>query len=303
MKNRLIITVSDMKGTKSYNVHQFVKKILLSVVALIVVVIVGSFLFISYLNTSISKVKKEKELQLSALQKREIELKTKVEEYDSTIKQQIKDIEDLDTKLDLVHNITGVKFDKDASIEDISAQTIESLDLELKNFTLTVIPNGMPIEAKRRSSSYGYRINPVTKRRQFHKGVDFSAKMKTPVRATADGIVGYVQSRSYGDYGRMIRIHHSYGFQTIYAHLNKTLVKPGTIIRKGEIIGLSGNSGRSTGPHLHYEVKQGERILNPNYFVEWNLEKFDTIFKKERKVQWDSLVKLIRNHLQIKAQQ
>lgn len=295
MKNRLIITVSDVRGTKSYNVHQFVKKILLSVILIVSLVLIGAFWFISYLNDTVDTVKAEKKSELKVLSEKAETLKTQNELYSLKIKEKVERVDELSSKLDKITEMIGV--DKDASIEEISKQTLESINLEKKKFALQMIPNGNPVKGKYRiSDGYGYRIHPITKKRQFHRGLDFAANRKTPIVTTADGIVGFVQDRNRGTYGRVIRVYHNYGFRTIYAHLNKTFVKSGDIVKKGQVIGLSGNSGRSTGPHLHYEIKHGNKVLNPYSFLKWDLDNFDRIFKKERKVQWESLVKLINEH-------
>jgi murein DD-endopeptidase MepM/ murein hydrolase activator NlpD len=295
MKNRLIITVSDIKGTKSYNIHQFVKKILLSVILVVSVTLIGGFWLISYLDTQVDSIKKEKQTELKILVDREEVLKTQNELYSLKIKEKVESIEELSSKLDKITEMIGV--DKDATIEEISKQTLASLNLDKKKLSLRMIPNGYPLKGKNRiSDGYGYRIHPITKKRQFHRGIDFAANIKSPILATADGVVGFVQDRNIGTFGRVIRIYHNYGFRTIYGHLNKTFVKNGDIVKKGQIIGLSGNSGRSTGPHLHYEIKHGNKILNPYNFIKWDLANFDRIFKRERKVQWESLLKLINNH-------
>lgn len=294
MKNRLIITVSDIRGTKSYNIHQFVRKILWVVILVVSVLIIGGSWFISYLNNEVDTVKEEKKAELKILNEQAETLKTQNELYSLKIKEKVNSIDELSSKLDQVTAIVGL--DKDATIAEISKKTLESFNSEKKKYTLRVIPNGYALNKNVVSDAYGYRIHPITKRRQFHRGIDFAADMKTPVKATADGIVGFVQDRNIGTFGRVVRIYHNYGFRTIYAHLNKTFVKSGDIIKKGQVIGLSGNSGRSTGPHLHYEIKHGNKVLNPNNFLKWDLDNFEKIFKKERKVQWESLIKLINAH-------
>lgn len=300
MKNRLIITISDINGTKSYNIHQLVKKIAIYAILLVVLVLFGSFLLISYLSDEIDDVKKEKESQLKILSEKEEKLVAQNKFYSVQIKSKIKDIDELSSKLDEIQTIIGV--DKDASIEEISKKTLEAMSINKKNYTLRVIPNGKPLDKVRYTSGFGYRINPVTKKRQFHRGLDMAAKMKTPIRATADAVVEYVQSKDRGDYGRVVKLRHNFGFLTIYAHMNKTLVKVGQVIKKGEIIGLTGNSGRSSGPHLHYEVRYANKVLNPKYFLKWGLNNYDYIFKKERRVEWESLINLIKDQHQMQQQ-
>ena len=300
MRNRLIITISDVKGTKSYNLHQFVKKILLIAIILIVMVLGGSFLFISYLNGEIDEAQEDKKAQLKLLAEKEEKLVAQNKFYSVQIKSKVEDIEELSSKLDEIHTIIGVG--KDATAEEISKKTLKNVNLDLKKYTLRVIPNGKPIAKIRVSSGFGYRINPITKKRQFHRGLDIPTKRKTPIRATADGVVEYVQSKNVGAYGRVVRLSHNFGFQTVFAHMNKTLVKVGSVIKKGQIIGLSGNSGRSSGPHVHYEVRYATKVLNPKNFIKWDLKNYNYIFKKERRVEWESLINQIKDQHQMGQQ-
>ncbi len=118
------------------------------------------------------------------------------------------------------------------------------------------------------SSVFGYRTDPMTKLRTMHKGIDFASSVGTPVYATGDGIV---KSASYssGGYGREIIIDHGFGYTTLYGHLNSILVYKGQKIKRGMVIGNIGNTGKSTGPHLHYEVRLYNRAQNPkNYYAE-----------------------------------
>lgn len=281
MKNRLIITISDIKGTKSYNIHQLFKKFFIFIVVGIFVLLACSFLFISYLSTELTEIKKAKETQLKILSEKEDKLLTQNKLYSLQIQSKVKDIEELSSKLDELHTIIGI--DEKDTKEEITKKTLEAIDLNKKKITLNLIPSGKPLDKMRVSSGFGYRINPVTKKKQFHRGLDIPSPRNTPIRATADGIVEFVQSRNIGDYGRVVKIMHNYGFQTIFAHMNKTFVQVGDIIKKGQIIGLVGSSGRSTAPHLHYEIKFASKILNPKNFIAWNLNNFDEIFKKREK--------------------
>ena len=120
------------------------------------------------------------------------------------------------------------------------------------------------------SSRYGYRKDPFTKKRRFHEGDDFSCKIGVPVIATANGVVKV--SKRYGSFGNYIEIDHGYGFVTVYGHLSKRLVKRGEKVQRGQVIGNLGNTGRSTAPHLHYEVIYKKKHKNPNkYYYNLNL--------------------------------
>lgn len=115
------------------------------------------------------------------------------------------------------------------------------------------------------SDGYGRRKDPITGRSAFHRGLDLSGRRGTPIIAPADGVVVFA-ARS-GGMGRMVRISHGFGYTTVYGHLNKILVEPGQDVRRGEQIGELGNTGRSTGPHLHYEVYVDGKSANPLYYI------------------------------------
>ncbi len=119
------------------------------------------------------------------------------------------------------------------------------------------------------TSAFGFRLHPIYNNIRFHSGIDFAASAGTRVHSTGDGVV--VFSGYDKGYGQKITINHGYGFKTIYAHLSKSLVRQGERVSRGEIIGLSGNTGDSTGPHLHYEVQKNNITVNPTaYFLDDN---------------------------------
>jgi murein DD-endopeptidase MepM/ murein hydrolase activator NlpD len=115
------------------------------------------------------------------------------------------------------------------------------------------------------SSGFGYRISPFTNEKEFHKGIDISTRMKTPIIAPADGVIA-TTGKDHG-MGKMLTINHGYGVKTRYGHLSKILVKNGQYVKRGENIGLVGNTGRSTGPHLHYEVYLNGLPVNPFRYI------------------------------------
>ncbi|MBA80450.1 MULTISPECIES: M23 family metallopeptidase [unclassified Leeuwenhoekiella] len=155
---------------------------------------------------------------------------------------------------------------------------------EEKEKLLAAIPAIQPVANEnltRIASGYGYRSDPFTKERKFHYGMDFTAPRGTPVYATGDGVVERADNNATG-YGNHIRIDHGYGYVSLYAHLYKYNVRPGQKVKRGDLIGFVGSTGRSEAPHLHYEIfKDGERI-NPINFYYGNLspEEFDVILQK-----------------------
>ncbi len=138
-----------------------------------------------------------------------------------------------------------------------------------KEKMLKCIPAIQPISNKdlrRVASMWGWRIHPIYKIRKFHYGIDFTAPKGTPVYATGDGVVKRIK-RSRRGYGNEIIIDHGFGYETVYAHLSGFNVKKGQKVKRGDIIGFVGNSGLSTGPHLHYGVMLHGKYVNPiNYF-------------------------------------
>ncbi|MEP0368233.1 MAG: M23 family metallopeptidase [Cyclobacteriaceae bacterium] len=138
-------------------------------------------------------------------------------------------------------------------------------DNELMLASLPAIPPVSKEDLRRLSSGFGYRIDPILKIRRPHRGVDFSIPKGSPVYATGDGTVVLVRS-SFSGYGKQIEIDHGFGYKTKYAHLNEFLVKKGQKIKRGELIAYSGNTGKSTAPHLHYEVHVNRKATNPVHY-------------------------------------
>ena len=113
-------------------------------------------------------------------------------------------------------------------------------------------------------SGYGYRTDPIDKKRRMHSGLDFAVNLNTDVVATGDGVVTKAQYDS--GWGRYVKIDHGYGFETVYAHLYKIKVKKGQKVKRGDLIGKSGNSGRAAGFHLHYEVHKNNKTEDPKKY-------------------------------------
>ena len=184
-----------------------------------------------------------------------------------------KDLEGFDNS-NLIINTTK-KIDiltKQLVIQSKSLDEILSLAKEKENL-LASIPSIQPIQnkdLKRMASGYGWRIDPFTKKRRRHFGMDFSAVRGTPIYATGNGIIKRADNRAAG-FGKHIRIDHGFGYVSIYAHLDKYNVKRGQKVKRGEIIGFVGNTGRSVAPHLHYEIVKDGKKINPINFYYGNL--------------------------------
>ncbi len=154
---------------------------------------------------------------------------------------------------------------------------------EEKEKLLAAIPAIQPInneEMTRMASGYGWRSDPFTKARKMHWGMDFTAPRGTPVYASGDGVVTRVDNRASG-YGKHIRIDHGYGYMSLYAHLSKYNVKRRQKVKRGDLIGFVGSTGRSEAPHLHYEVwKDGNKINPINfYYGSLSADEFENMLK------------------------
>ena len=147
---------------------------------------------------------------------------------------------------------------------------------------LKCIPAIQPVsnkDLKKTTSGYGVRIDPIYKTTKFHAGMDFSASPGTPVYATGDGVV--VKAGWETGYGNTIEVNHGFGYLTRYAHLSAYKVRPGQKVVRGEVIGAVGSTGKSTGPHLHYEVHVKGKVQNPvnYYFMDLSAEDYDKMIQ------------------------
>jgi len=138
--------------------------------------------------------------------------------------------------------------------------------LLIEIFQNEVFIAGRPVKKGWMSSRFGMRVDPITGKRAFHNGVDFAGKLGADVVAVAAGVVVYADARS--GYGEMVEINHGGGFSTRYGHHDKLIVKVGDIVKKGQVVGKMGSSGRSTGPHVHYEVYKNGRVVDPSSYVQ-----------------------------------
>lgn len=166
------------------------------------------------------------------------------------------------TELDLQKQIAQL-------MEQVEFETEHLSDLEAKLLQQSVLkdtlPNSSPVDAAYNSSSYGWRIDPFNGNKAFHEGLDFSASVGTPIYAAAGGIVTTAEQTA--DYGKIVKIDHGLGLETRYAHASKLMVKLGERVEKGQVVALVGTTGRSTGPHLHYEIRLNGNVLDPRKYL------------------------------------
>ena len=167
----------------------------------------------------------------------------------------------------------------------IQSKSLDEIELLAKNkeSLLTSIPSIQPVNSsalRRMASGYGYRIDPFTKARRMHFGMDFSAPRGTEIYATGDGTVTRADSRAAG-FGKHVRIDHGFGYVTIYAHMDSYKVVKGDKVKRGDLIGYVGSTGRSVAPHLHYEIVKDGVKINPINFYSGSLSpaEFEELLK------------------------
>jgi murein DD-endopeptidase MepM/ murein hydrolase activator NlpD len=170
--------------------------------------------------------------------------------------------------------------------QSISFRELLKLVKEKENM-ITCVPSIQPIrnsDLKRAISGFGWRVDPIYKTRHMHTGMDFTAKKGTEIYVTGDGVIQEVEHKAWG-YGKSIVVNHGYGYKTRYAHLSAIAVSKGQKVKRGHMIGFVGSTGRSTGPHLHYEVVKNGKKVNPIAYYHSDLTP----------VQYEELIKASEN--------
>lgn len=162
---------------------------------------------------------------------------------------------------------------KKACIQSSSYDEVESVAEKADNMA-ACIPSVPPINPDRStyrlSSSFGYRSDPFTGKSKRHTGMDFATPVGNRIYSTADGVVENIKVDRFG-YGKYVIVDHGFGYKTRYAHMSEIAVEPGTAVKRGQFIGYSGNSGRSSGPHVHYEVMYKGNYVNPIRYMDLDM--------------------------------
>jgi murein DD-endopeptidase MepM/ murein hydrolase activator NlpD len=180
--------------------------------------------------------------------------------------------------LNAYYNVLLQRLTQIESRVDFTFQTHNEVleNMHLKDDLYRSTPSIYPTFG-RITEAYGYRTHPITKKRTFHYGLDIANLQGKPIYATADGVVENLgRERNFGNF---IHLKHNFGYETKYAHLHKIYVAKGQSVKRGDIIGTIGNTGRSTGSHLHYEVKRYNKHRNPYYYL--NKSQEDIILTKK----------------------
>jgi len=291
MNNHFTITIHDDNGVRQFNLHHFVKKAVFYAVLFLGFLALSAVGTILYLNSNVKMIEKKRlEMQkaYNTLELKNTQLDESMKNTQKTLNLKKRELVEVSDSLNEIEMMIGLSHREDDPLKE--RVNLTKLTAENMATMLQFIPSGYPIENKGITSKFGYRIHPTLHRKEFHKGLDLKAKMRTPIHATADGIVEWAGYHRQSGYGHLVILQHNYGFKTYFGHLNKIVVKSGRFVKKGELIGYTGNSGMSNGPHLHYEVRYLSRALNPYWFVKWDMKNYKEIFEKEKRIPWQSLV-------------
>ena len=284
MRQRFTVTIADYRGARHYSLHHIAKGVALGTAAMILLILLlggGAIYLLSQEIQQLDTVRAEKAQAVREYEQRNEELRELVSERE-------RELQRMDLELGHIESLVGLDPEPEAHRHE-RLDTAGQTALE-KGLMLRTIPSGWPLEEPSRiTSGYGYRDHPVTGQRSFHAAVDLRADIGDPVLATADGVVNFAGPHDDSGMGNLIIIDHDFGFRTHYAHLDSLDVERGEFVEEGEVIGRSGATGNVSGPHLHYEIWHLQRQLNPEPFLEWNLERYDHVFEEESRVQWDSL--------------
>jgi len=294
MNNHFTITINDDHGVRQFNLHQFAKKAIVYIIMFILFIgllAVGSILYLDNAVDEIEAKRLEVEKNYSKLKLKNDQLYKNIQDAQNAIDAKKNELAEVSESLSEIETLIGLSKAEDMPLQE--RIDITKLNSENMATIFQFIPNGSPIVYKGITSKFGTRIHPTLKRKEFHRGSDMKAKMNTPVYATADAIVEYAGNHKKSGYGRLVILQHNYGFRTLFGHLNKIVVKSGRYVKKGDLIAYTGNTGMSSGPHLHYEIKFLARAVNPYWFIKWNVANYKDIFQKEKKIPWQSLITTI----------
>ncbi len=284
MKNNTIVTITNVNGSKSFTLGQLGKQVIRYVVFFFFLLMVVSAIMIYFLSSKIDEYK--------LIQDKYHRLLVSNSNLEMNINKKETELLEIQEKVSDIEEMIGLEPKE--GLEAGNRLDIAEVDAQERLLMLRSIPSGHPIDYKGITSAFGWRTNPIREQKQFHTGLDLRASMNTPVYATADGLVEVSRKNSKIGYGKLLVLNHVLGFKSLYAHLNKIVVNPGEFVKKGQLIGYSGNTGYSSGPHLHYEVRYIGVALNPKHFIDWTLKDYGLIFEQEKRVNWESLAKGIK---------
>ena len=315
MRDRITITLTDVHGSRQYNVSHFLRLLLVwfLVIIAVIVLIGGGILWKlmterSTLESQIEDLYHQRQGIESAYKEelnKQTQLYSELESDKLALEDQVSakegELSFVQNSLSRLEETIKDSLKMPERLSEKDQKMLDALSQAELDLLMQRIPSGLPTGARSISDGFGWRTHPVTKKRSFHEGLDIGTDVGTKVFSTAQGVVEHVGDSGDG-YGLKVVINHGYAFKTIYAHLSKALVSKGQVVGRRDDIALSGKSGLVSGPHVHYEVHYLGNAINPRPFADWGLKKFDTVFKQVREVPWESFAELVKQerHLVLK---
>ncbi|WP_297447369.1 M23 family metallopeptidase [uncultured Campylobacter sp.] len=298
LKNKFTITISDINGSRHFYLNQIIKKIVLYTIAFVFLFLISSGFYIKYLDSKIDALDGKRE----ELLKKSKELETLNMTMQQSLDEKAAQYAVIEDKIASFEEALGLENENNLTI----SARLENLNLtnDQQQGILNQIPNGWPITNKGVTGKFGWREHPILKRKEFHPGIDLAASIGTPIYAPASGVIEF-SGYSNNGYGYNVILLHNFGFKSVFAHMTrKDVVKAGDFVNKGDLIGYTGNTGLSTGPHLHYEVRFINKTLEPLYFLNLKRKNMNEFFNQERRVPWQSLIKAVSaQQIQARKQQ
>ncbi|EPS9403234.1 M23 family metallopeptidase [Campylobacter upsaliensis] len=298
LKNKFTITISDINGSRHFYLNQIIKKIVLYIIAFVFLFLISSGFYIKYLDSKVDALDGKRE----ELLKKSKELETLNMTMQQSLDEKAAQYAVIEDKIASFEEALGLENENNLTI----SARLENLNLtnDQQQGILNQIPNGWPITNKGVTGKFGWREHPILKRKEFHPGIDLAASIGTPIYAPASGVVEF-SGYSNNGYDYNVILLHNFGFKSVFAHMTrKDVVKAGDFVNKGDLIGYTGNTGLSTGPHLHYEVRFINKTLEPLYFLNLKRKNMNEFFNQERRVPWQSLIKAVSaQQIQARKQQ
>ena len=282
--DKFIISIADEKGLHQFHAHKHIKKIVFFGILGFIIIVTLSFWLLSILMSSIDEIALEQNIAVSEyryLYQQNKSLKNQIQQKSNELSMIYQKIQDLESILSTQKNSKKVYQKRELG-------DIEALDLRLKTLLLNLLPNGNPVasfKAKAPSLSAEYP------RRHQKLGYSYELLGHTPIIASADGVVEFVRTNYRRGYGNYIRLSHSFGFGSIYAHMSEILPKRGDFVKKGEVIGY-------TNSKIYYEISFLNKPIESKNYIEWSNDNFGAIFTDE-KMDWGDLIYTISDILKL----
>ena len=298
MRDQLRISITGYRGSRHFSVGEFMRRAALAAAAALGLIMVVGGLVIAVLGHKLGNLNhalaelENSQAVIAAENRGLLELQAELED---AVASKSTALAELDAEMGQIEALMGLDPEPLQTMYqrmDTARQSAQE-----KQAMLQMLPSGSPLASTRVTSAYGVRHHPIRKSRAMHWGLDLKADRGTPVYATGDGVVEWAGLQASSGLGKMVKLVHNYGFSSIYGHLNDVEVESGSFVRQGQLLGYSGSTGRSSGPHLHYEVRYLQRRLNPQPFFDWSMDQYQQLFVSEDYVPWESLAETISQQM------